>query len=194
MFKSGLLKQADWCAASRQAQLVVMDIFNAAKIQLGQALISTEGRQIMFSSTEIESLTYIATNLRSLAFQTVTRLGFRVEYILKYLREIKRTIQSLFLTQYPSSAEDQRHKQNITELTQNLEGKNLILLNLCEGYYITRGFYLSNINILLYLFNILLAKFVHKIKEVFYGQVELVVDKSTTAIKNHWITHLKTAV
>lgn len=77
MFKSGLLQQADQCAASRQAQLVVMDIFNAAKIQLGQVLKSTEGRQIMFSSTEIESLAYNATNLRSLAFQTVRRFDFK---------------------------------------------------------------------------------------------------------------------
>lgn len=39
-----VLKEAGWCAASRQAQLAVMDIFNAAKIQLGQVLKSTEGR------------------------------------------------------------------------------------------------------------------------------------------------------
>lgn len=52
----------------------------------------------MFSSTEIESFTYNATNLRSLTFQTVTRLDFKVECALKDLRETKRTIQSLFLT------------------------------------------------------------------------------------------------
>lgn len=46
-------------------------------------------------------------------------------------------------------------------------------------------FYFSYINILLYLINILLDKFVCNIKEVFSGQVELVVDKSTTAIRNH---------
>lgn len=76
MFKSGLLKQADWSAASSQAQLVVMDTFNAAKIQLGQVLKSAEGRQIVFSSTEIKSLTYNATDLTSLAFQAVTGLDF----------------------------------------------------------------------------------------------------------------------
>lgn len=40
----------------------------------------------MFSSTEIESLTYNATNLISLVFHTVITLDFKVEYALKDLR------------------------------------------------------------------------------------------------------------
>lgn len=64
----------------------------------------------MFSSTEIEcppTLLQMSDLYISKFNKTV---DFKVEYVLKGLRELKSTIQSLFLTDYPSSAEDQRHE------------------------------------------------------------------------------------
>lgn len=110
MFKSRLLKQADQCVVSRQAELVVMDVFNDAKIQLGQVLRRDREKTdcVLFKWNWVPF--YIATNLKSLTFQNVTRLLILRGNVLKELKELKSITQSPFLTFPPVLRTRDMHK------------------------------------------------------------------------------------